>query len=185
VRAIDVATGAKSPFVVAGIPGSVGSGSRALWSELADALGGARDVALWPFDGPLDSIGRRIALAEMYPRAAYALALAPALPAGLMPLAKTRRTVRAAAADALEASGWIRRHAVTLRQLELARDDEDHFDAMVSAAALLRCVLEGHPLDGPACDAVEGGILGLPSLRLDGRRSGGDLSRAPCPDGPP
>lgn len=169
MRSIDTVTGAKSPFVVAGIPGTVGAGSRALWTELVDVLG-ASDLAIWPFDGTLDGIRKPIALAEIYPRVCYSLALAPELPARLTPLAKTSSIVRECAVEALEAASWIRTHAVSLSDLDLARADEDHFDAMISAAALLRCVLEGHPLDQASCDTVEGGILGLASVRFDAPR---------------
>jgi hypothetical protein len=179
LRSIDEATGAKSPFIVAGIPGVVGAGSRALWTELVDVVG-ASDLAIWPFDGKLDKITKRIAVAEIYPRVCYALALEPELPAPLMPLAKSYPCVRACVAERLEASNWIRTHAVSFSDLDLAREDEDHFDAMISAAALLRCVLEGHPLDEPRCDPAEGGILGLPSVRLDRARS----SASPRPEPP-
>jgi hypothetical protein len=132
---------------------------------------GTSDLAIWPFDGTLDAITKRIALAEIYPRVCYALALEPDLPAALMPLGKGSASVRARAVELLEDASWTRTHAVTISNLDLAREDEDHFDAMISAAALLRCVLEGHPLDEARCDTVEGGILGLPSVRLDGARS--------------
>lgn len=169
VRAIDEVTGAKSPFVVAGIPGTVGAGSRALWRELVDLLS-APDLAIWPFHGTLDAIRARIALAEIYPRVCYALALAPELPAPLMPLAKGTASVRAWAVDELQAARWVRAHAVRLGDLALARSNEDAFDAMISAAAMLRCALDGQPLDGDGSDAVEGGILGSASVRLDGPR---------------
>jgi hypothetical protein len=183
MRSIDQATGAKSPFVVAGIPGVVGAGSRALWTQLVDLLG-TSDLAIWPFDGRLDAITQRIALAEIYPRVCYSLALEPELPAALMPLGKGSASVRARAVASLEAASWTRTHAVSIRNLELAREDEDHFDAMISAAALLRCVLEGHPLDEARCDTVEGGILGLPSVRLDGARSDAFRPARPTPTRP-
>jgi hypothetical protein len=170
MRSIDEATGAKSPFIVAGIPGVVGAGSRALWTELVDVLG-TSDLAIWPFDGTLDEITKRIVLAEIYPRVCYALALEPELPAPLMPLRKGSARVRARAVELLEAASWIHTHAVSLGDLELAREDEDHFDAMISAAALLRCMLEGHPLDEARFDSAEGGMLGLPAVQLDGARS--------------
>jgi len=53
---------------------------------------------------------------------------------------------------------------------------------MISAAAMLRCVLERRPLDEPACDPIEGGILGLPSLRLEAR---GEASPVVVPSGDP
>jgi len=38
---------------------------------------------------------------------------------------------------------------------------------MISAAGLLRCVLEEHPLEPESLDSIEGGILGLASLSID------------------
>ncbi|UJR85116.1 hypothetical protein [Sandaracinus amylolyticus] len=165
LREIDVATGAKSPFVVSGVPGTVGSGTRVLWAELARLLSGTCDFAVWPFDGGLDAIERRIAIAEIYPRVCYSLALAPELPAPISRLAKTSREVREAAIVALERATWVRDREVALRELELARESEDHFDALMSAAGLLRCALEGRALEGER-DVIEGGILGLASVRL-------------------
>lgn len=52
--------------------------------------------------------------------------------------------------------------------LDHAEASEDDFDACVSAAALLRCVLDGSPLCPPQLDfpAIEGGILGTGSVNL-------------------
>lgn len=166
VRAVDVATGASSPFVMSGIPGSVGSRTRALWLELADALGSTAELAIWPFDGSLDAIGKKVVIAEMSPRVCYALALAQQLPAPVIPLAKTSRDGRDRAVDALAGACWVTDLAVVLRDLDLARADEDQLDAMISAAALLRCTLASHPLEPPAPDPIEGGILGLASVSL-------------------
>lgn len=167
LRDIDVATDAKSPFVVSGVPGTVGSGTRVLWAELARMLSGTCDFAVTPFDGALDAIARKIAIAEIYPRVCYALALAPELPAPISRLAKTSREVREQAITTLTSAAWVRDHDVSLRELELAlaRESEDDFDALMSAAGLLRCVLEGRALESGR-DPVEGGILGLPSVRL-------------------
>jgi hypothetical protein len=49
-RAVDEATGAKSPFIAAGIPDSVGSSAIALWREQQTLRASGRDVAVWPFD---------------------------------------------------------------------------------------------------------------------------------------
>ena len=69
-RRVDVATGAKSPFIASGIPGSVGSSAIALWQELR-ALGEHPRLAVWPFHGTLAELTRepRLVLAETYPRA--------------------------------------------------------------------------------------------------------------------
>ncbi|MDQ3031388.1 MAG: hypothetical protein M3Y87_03155 [Myxococcota bacterium] len=166
LRDIDKATRAKSPFIVSGIPGTVGSGTRALWCELAPLLKDTRDFAVWPFDGAWDDIGRDIALAEIYPRVCYSLALSAELPSVLMPLDKGSRDVRDRAVDDLQRMDWVRDDGVTLRELDRARASEDDFDAMISAAALLRCVIEGRPVDGGERDDVEGGILGLASVHV-------------------
>src|SRR5262249_27641112 len=71
LRRIDAATGAKPVFVVAGIPGSVGSAARDLWRGLASAHAAGRRFSIWPFE----PAGNGLTVAEIYPRAAYALAL--------------------------------------------------------------------------------------------------------------
>ena len=48
LRRIDAATGAKPLFAVSGMPGTVGSGTRAFWQELIPRLAGERDFAIWP-----------------------------------------------------------------------------------------------------------------------------------------
>ena len=66
LRAIEAATGAKPVFAVSGIPGTVGSGTRAFWKELIQELSGGRDFAVWPFGGGLESLvaTRRAVLCE-------------------------------------------------------------------------------------------------------------------------
>ena len=66
----------------------------------------------------------------------------------------------------LEQAEWVRQHGVVLGGLDWARRREDGFDALLSAAALLRCVLEGTPLDSAGTHPMEGGILGTESLNL-------------------
>jgi len=56
LRVVDTATRAKCVFIASGIPGSVGSGTRALWMELAPLLGEERHFGLWPFDGSLQTM---------------------------------------------------------------------------------------------------------------------------------
>ena len=54
-RQVDLRFGAKPVLALGGIPGTVGSGSRALWKELL--AGRDRSLALWPFDGELEPLG--------------------------------------------------------------------------------------------------------------------------------
>ncbi|MYH26630.1 MAG: hypothetical protein F4156_15535 [Holophagales bacterium] len=77
-RRIERNTGANPLFIVRGIPGTVGSGTRDFWRELAPHLSGDRNFRIWPFDGPLsDLLERGIVLAETYPRLAYAATRQP------------------------------------------------------------------------------------------------------------
>ena len=109
LREIERRTAGKSVFVVRGIPGSVGSGARAVWRELAPLLVEDREFSVWPFEGTLDEIlGRgKIAVGEIYPRAAYATALSEELPAPALALAKTRREVRDEAVRELRNTRWV------------------------------------------------------------------------------
>jgi len=170
LRIVDDRTGAKSPFILSGIPGSVGSSVANLWPALAGIVAnhpGA--VRVWPFDQrEPESGGAGVVLAEMYPRALYALALSEtAMPGpGRMKLAKTDPRCRHAAVARLMGQRWVRDFGVRFEDAEPETMTEDSFDAFVSAAALLRCVLEGTPLGWSDADAFEGGILGLDSLDL-------------------
>ena len=153
LRRIDAATGANPLFAVSGIPGTVGSATRALWKELIPLLKKReRDFAVWPFEGALPELlsDRRIVLAETYPKLAYAAALAESLPARLTPVAKTKREERKRFCDRLEKAAWVWEHGVSLGDLGPARANDDAFDSHVTAAAVLRCLLEGRSL----CDAA-------------------------------
>jgi len=171
LRQIELRTGAKPVFAVSGIPGTVGSGTRALWRELAPVLRDPRrDLRLWPFDGPLHALlepGAAV-LAETYPRASYAVALAPELPAKPRALAKTRPAVRQKALAKLASAGWLRRHRVELRDLDAAQGSEDDFDALLVAAGLVRLLAERHALGSaePVDPRAEGGILGTGAVSL-------------------
>ena len=168
VREVDVATQAKSPFIVSGIPGTVGSGSRALCVELASLLVAERAFHLWPFDGPLGALRHPVAVAENSPRVCYGLALDDGAPVRLRALAKTKADIRAAAVDELLSRAWVARTGTRFDSLETALEGtlaEDDFDAMISAAALLRARLDGLPLeraDAPNV-TIEGDILGVAS----------------------
>jgi hypothetical protein len=171
-RHIDRDTGAKSVFIRSGIPGSVGSAACALWQELAPYVGERRGFGVWPFEGDLETLLRSasVVVGEIYPRAAYATALLDVPPASRAPLvlAKTDARVRAAALAALRAARWVASLDVTLEHLAEAEANEDDFDACLTAAALLRCVLDGSPLCPADLDlaASEGSILGTGSVNL-------------------
>lgn len=167
LRNVDRRLGGNPAFIVSGIPGSVGSGTSALWRELAPLLGRRRDFALWPFDGRVDALGARaIVLAEVYPRAMYGVALGESLPAPRLNIAKTKGLTRAQAVPALAEADWIEAEGVRFEGLAEASASEDHFDAAFTAAGLLRAVLEGAHLEGEIEDpTVEGGILGEGALQ--------------------
>ena len=161
-RRIDKLTGAKPLFAVSGIPGTVGSGTRALWKELIPQLQRKRDFAVWPFEGDLPELlsRSRIVLAETYPGLAYAAALDETLPASQRKVAKTKPEPRRHACDALEAMPWVQEFDVDLGDLEPVRKDEDAFDSHLTAAAVLRCGLEGRALcDDEWIDTRAGGAM--------------------------
>jgi hypothetical protein len=173
LREIDKLTGAKSVFVVSGIPGSVGSAARDIWQGLVPFLKEpSPSVAVWPFKGTLEELAgsEGVVVGEIYPRAAYANALSPKGPNQRAPmaLAKSKCRVRRQALDQLVASTWVTENAVRVADLEEALDSDDAFDALLTAAALLRCVLEGTSLESALSVAAEaeGGILGAGSLQL-------------------
>ena len=149
LRRIDEATGAKPLFAVSGMPGTVGSATRALWRELIPLLKESnRDFAVWPFEGALPALlaDKRIVLAETYPGLAYAAAVAARLPTRRRRIAKTQKATRADFSDHLAKAAWVRAHGVCLGDLGPARADDDAFDSHVTAAAVLRCLLEGRAL---------------------------------------
>ena len=171
LRKIDALAHAKPAFIASGIPGSVGSATSDIWRGLAAALRAkATGPALWPFDGRLAELaaGRRLVVGEIYPRLAYALAAAPNVAKDLHPIAvaKSRPALRAVFLERV--SAWAGRAGVAIDDLGPARDSEDAFDACVTAAALLRCQLEGTPLSDPTLEdpVAEGGILGSGGVRL-------------------
>lgn len=183
-RQIEVRTGAKPVFVTSGIPGSVGSAALDVWRGLQDARRAGVAFRVWPFEGPIDA---RLAtpgcpvVGEVYPRAAYATALVDDAPRARLAVAKSDPAVRAAALARLGRSRWVRDRAVTIADLGPARASEDDFDALVTATALLRCLIEDLPLFASPLHApsVEGGILGtgtvdlaLPETRFTARRRG-------------
>jgi len=171
-RAIDKTTGAKTLFAKSGIPGSVGSAACALWQELGPRLARSRTFRVWPFEGDLEILLKSgpVVVGEIYPRAAYATALLDASAALRSPLAlaKTDANVRCKAIATLRAAEWVRLLGVTIESLVDAQTNEDDFDACMTAAALLRCVLDKVPLCLSRLDSAraEGGMLGTASVNL-------------------
>lgn len=166
-RKIDRALNANPIFLTSGIPGSVGSGTKALWQELI-GLSQASTFNVWPFHGALDDLLRQseTILAEIYPKACYGIALSEALPAPLTPISKTKSEARIKAIEDLRQTRWLARHHVDIKDLDAARHNEDDFDALISVAALTRLFLEKAPFESPeTTDSVaEGGVLGAASL---------------------
>jgi hypothetical protein len=83
-------------------------------------------------------------------------------------IAKTNGDVRRSTIRQLRAANWVRREGVVLQDLTNAEGNEDDFDACMTAAALLRCVLEDVPLYGSSLNSpdAEGGILATGSLNF-------------------
>lgn len=162
LRRVDVATGAKPVFAVSGIPGTVGSGTRDFWRELAPHLSGDRNFGIWPFEGDFASLAdREVVLCETYPALAYAAALADRLPTGRIGNAKTRAGWRDTMCDRLYQAPWVHTHRIELGDLGPSRKNEDDFDACFTAAAVLRCLCEGRELSAPEWidDQAEGSML--------------------------
>ena len=171
-RQIDRMTGAKAVFIKSGVPGSVGSAACALWQELASELTATAPSRSGRSRGKFKTLlqSTSVVVGEMYPRAAYATALLDVPPTSRAPLvvAKTDAGVRREAIAALRAASWVGSLSVELEDLAQAEANEDDFDACVTAAALLRCVLEGAPLCPAQLEspASEGGMLGTGSVNL-------------------
>jgi hypothetical protein len=114
---------------------------------------------------------QHVVVAETYPRAAYATALFDGSSTTRLPLRilKTDARHRASAIEMLASRRWVRANGIRLCDLDHARNNEDAFDSCITAAALLRCVLEDLPLTQPLDElrAAEGGILGSGSINLD------------------
>jgi hypothetical protein len=169
-RRIEERTGGKSVFITAGIPGSVGSAARDIWRGLVAARAAGVPFQAWPFEGAGGAlvVTDEPVIAEIYPRAAYATALVDAAPRSRMSLAKTMRNIRECALDRLVQTRWAAATGVTFHDLDAAKANEDHFDALMTAAALLRCALESLPLYATPIDSAqtEGAILGTGSIDL-------------------
>lgn len=191
LRTIDACTGAKPLFATSGIPGTVGSGTRALWGELIPELRRTDlDFRIWPFEDGLDDLarGNRIVLAETYPGFSYAAALCDELPAKQLRIGKTKRAERERACKRLEESEWVKEYKVDLGCLREPRENEDAFDSYLTAAGLLRCKLEGKRFaESPWIDStVEGSMLlagpvwpKRPEKHAERRAPGPDSARPP------
>lgn len=162
-RRVDVRCRSKCPFIVSGIPGSVGSGTRCLWKELVPLAGNERDFKVWPFEGRMCELleNQEIIVAENYPGISYTSALSSSLPGAQILVSKTKSNCRSFAVELLEKAKWVADHSVQLPNLNPARESEDDFDALMTAAGELRCVLEGQELEDLDADdpVAEGGML--------------------------
>jgi hypothetical protein len=131
----------------------VGKAAICAWRDLlAPALRDGLDLALWPFDGPLDRLlaGRRTVVAETYPAAAYRHLQLPRL-------SKRRQASRQACAPALFAFAQGRFDLAPCLEARIGdgfgatADGEDPFDASVGLFGMLNVVL-GHRASGEPYD---------------------------------
>ena len=157
-RKIERETRGNSVFAF-GLPGQVAPAAQALWRELVATLD--TGVAIWPFDGSIAELAARrsVIACEIYPRAAYATALAVALPARPRSIAKTNPEVRAVEVASLRGAEWVRTWEVEIEDHALAVESEDHFDALMTGAAVLRLTLNSLPLSTFASDSVAEGAI--------------------------
>jgi 8-oxo-dGTP diphosphatase len=175
LRQIELRTGGNPTFALSGIPGTVGSGSRAVWTELQRLLA-KRDegvgFAVWPFEGDLATLLSEVGVVvgEIYPRAAYALALEDELPAPPESIAKTRPEAREEAIRRLQSSSWLRANNIELPDLSPALGNEDDFDALIAVVAMVRSVVEDRSMSCSLVDPIaEGGILATGDLVIPDR----------------
>ena len=170
LRRIDRLAKGLPVFIVSGIAGAVGGAAGDLWR----GLGGLEAVdrpRLWPFEGSLDELtaGHGTIVAEIYPRLAYGVALGEGPPPwGRLSIGKSDPGRRAQALDCLAQATWVSAGGVTFDDLKMAADSDDAFDALFSAAAILRCLIEEVPLSRPDLEerGSEGGILCSGSVDL-------------------
>jgi mutator protein MutT len=167
-RQLERITEANPVFATSGMPGTVGSGSVALWRELLAVRRAAEiNFGIWPFEVELDEIetGGRPVIAESYPRACYAVALAKTLPANLLRLSKTNAAERQIRLKELSEAAWLKEAGVEISDIEWAQRSEDDFDALMQATALVRLISSAVPISSVIVDPIwEGGILGTGGL---------------------
>jgi hypothetical protein len=160
-REVERRTRGNSVFAF-GLPGQVGPAAQTLWKELAESRIKGSAFTIWPFEA--SSSANEVA--EIYPRAAYGTALGTVgVP---LSLAKTKAQVRDDAVTRLEHTSWVEQAGVEFHGLDRARRNEDDFDACLTAAALLRLLLENQQLADIALvdNEAEGAILAARSEQL-------------------
>lgn len=174
-REVDRRFVAKSPLIVSGIPGSVGSASRSFWRFLAAQLDRPeRPFRVWPFEGSLESLASeaQVIVAEAYPALAYAVTLAADWPTPQLLVAKTSPAIRRAFLEEVGRQPWGRCLEVVSEGRAQALASEDAFDALVTALAGTRLSRAQQPLGeatGKAC-GFEGNLLFAPSITNLGTR---------------
>ena len=148
LRRIDRKTGAKPIFAVSGIPGVVGAGTRSFWRELIPTLTCGREFTIWPFENDPSNLLHQhgIVLCETYPSIAYATALVDKLPTCRLRVSKTIQQQRKDACERLKTANWVTRNHIDLGELDALIKNEDDFDAHLTAAAVMRCIVERMPL---------------------------------------
>jgi len=145
-RGLDDAVGAKSPFILSGIPGCVGSSCVQIWEVLRREPG----LRIWPFDGSLHQLlaPGEVVLAEIYPSAQ------------LRALCPGRRLRKSRIEDRTEAMGTAQLPLPPDGLMGRTVESEDVFDAWVGLCHLALAAEEGW-LEPPGVDPVhEGGLLG-------------------------
>jgi hypothetical protein len=185
-RNIDVRFGGKSPFIVNGFPGTVGSATRSFWKELIPILTPTKTFSVWPFEGDFGDAFQKsdVVVAENYPAISYTSVFASKLPSARLKLSKTKVDVRKPALAAMEDLEWLKKSGITLPCLTKCQESEDHFDAFMSALSQLRIVLEKLPMSHPSltCPKSEGGILGSGVIQIEERSKSLDKQLG-CPPG--
>jgi uncharacterized protein (DUF433 family) len=159
-RQIDEQTGANSPLIAGGIPSVPGGSARNVWGGLKACRSTANAPLIWPFQFSLSTLLRnRVIVAEIFPRLASATALGVGIPP--WPLPRENQDPAHGLASLLDAS-WFQEHRVRIEEHSGNQNERHRFDALISAAALLRLVLEDLPLSEPDHEdgVAEGGMLG-------------------------
>ena len=175
LRRIERKTGAKPLFAVSGIPGVVGAGTRSFWCELIPTLNCDREFTIWPFENNPSNLLHQdgVALCETYPSIAYATALVDKLPTCKLKVSKTNQQQRKEACERLMTANWVTRNHIDLGALDALIENEDDFDAHLTAAAVMRCVVERRPLTSQDwIDAIAEGsmlLVGTVDPTLKGR----------------